>query len=40
MKRLPDPGRQHRRQLDDLVRGIPDLAVVIDTFEQRVQRSR
>jgi hypothetical protein len=38
--RLPDPGRKHRRQLSDLLRDIPDLAVVIDTFEQRVQRPR
>jgi hypothetical protein len=36
--RLPDPGRKHRRQLDDLLRAIPDLALVVDTFEQRVQR--
>jgi hypothetical protein len=36
--RLPDPGRKHRRQLDDLLKEIPDLAVVIDSFEQRVQR--
>lgn len=38
--RLPDPGRKHRRQLDDLLKEIPDLAVVIDSFEQRVQRPR
>jgi hypothetical protein len=38
--RLPDPGRKHRRQLDDLLKAIPDLAVVIDSFEQRVQRPR
>jgi hypothetical protein len=36
--RLPAPGRQQRPQLDDLLRDIPELAVVIDTFEQRVQR--
>lgn len=38
--RLPDPGRKCRRKLDDLLRDTPDLAVVIDSFEQRVQRPR
>jgi DDE superfamily endonuclease/Helix-turn-helix of DDE superfamily endonuclease len=38
--RLPDPGRKRRRKLDDLLRDTPELAVVIDTFEQRVQRPR
>src|SRR5215212_2311712 len=38
--RLPDPGRKHRRQLDDLLAHTPDLVVLIDTFEQRVQRPR
>jgi hypothetical protein len=36
--RMPDPGRKHRRSLDDLLREIPELGVVIDTFEQPVQR--
>jgi hypothetical protein len=36
--RLPDPGRKRRRQLDALLADTPDLAVVIDTFEQPVQR--
>jgi len=36
--RLPDPGRKRRKQLDDLLRDTPALAIVIDTFEQRVQR--
>jgi hypothetical protein len=36
--RLPDPGRKRRRELDELLRGTPELAVVIDSFEQRVQR--
>ena len=27
-----------RRQLDDLLREVPDLVVIIDSFEQRVQR--
>jgi len=39
---LDDPARRlrrrSRRQLDDVLRDVPDLAVVIDTFEQRVQR--
>ena len=30
--------RRSRRQLDDVLRDVPELAVVIDTFEQRVQR--
>jgi hypothetical protein len=38
--RLPDPGKKRRRTLDDLLRETPELAVVIDTFEQRVQRPR
>jgi len=36
--RMPDPGRKHRRTLDDLLRDIPELGMVIDTFEQPVQR--
>ncbi len=39
---LDDPARRlrqrSRRQLDDVLRDVPELAVVIDTFEQRVQR--
>jgi hypothetical protein len=38
--RLPDPGRKRRRKLADLLRDTPELAVVIDSFEQRVQRPR
>jgi hypothetical protein len=38
--RLPDPGKKRRRSLDDLLRETPELAVVIDSFEQRVQRPR
>lgn len=38
--RMPDPGRKHRRQLDDLLQDTPELAVVIDSFEQRVQRHK
>jgi hypothetical protein len=38
--RMPDPGRKRRRQLDDLLPDTSSLAVVIDTFEQRVQRCK
>ena len=38
--RLPDPGRKRRRQLDELLRDTPELVVVIDSFEQRIQRPR
>jgi hypothetical protein len=36
--RLPDPGRKRRRQLSDLLKEIPELTVIVDSFEQRVQR--
>lgn len=38
--RLPDPGRKRRRELDELLKQTPALAVVIDSFEQRVQRAQ
>jgi hypothetical protein len=41
--RLPghgEQGRRSRRTLNDLLVAIPDLTVIIDTFEQRVQRPR
>lgn len=38
--RMPDPGKKKRRQLDDLLEGTPELAVIVDSFEQRVQRPR
>ena len=38
--RLPDPGRKHRKELDALLKETPELAVIVDTFEQRVQRPR
>lgn len=38
--RLPDPGRKRRRKLDELLHDTPELVVVIDSFEQRVQRPR
>lgn len=36
--RMPDPGKKRRRTLDQLMHDTPELAVVIDSFEQRVQR--
>ena len=36
--KMPDPGRKHRRHFDELLRDLPEFAVVIDSFEQRVQR--
>lgn len=36
--RLPDPGRKRGRTLDSLLQDVPELAVVVDTFEQAVQR--
>lgn len=38
--RLPDPGRKRRRQWDELLADTPELAVIVDTFEQRVQRPK
>lgn len=38
--RLPDPGRKRRRSLPELLRDTPELAVVIDSFEQKVQRPK
>ena len=35
--RMPDPGRKRRRTLDALLKDTPELAVVIDSFEQKVQ---
>lgn len=36
--RLPDPGKKRRRQLPELLKDIPELTVMVDSFEQRVQR--
>ncbi len=36
--RMPDPGRKRRKHLDDLLEETPELVVVIDSFEQKVQR--
>ncbi len=36
--RMPDPGRKRRPGLDQLLEAMPDIIVVIDSFEQKVQR--
>jgi hypothetical protein len=38
--RMSDPRRKHRRNLGELVEQVPQLSVVVDSFEQRVQRHR
>lgn len=38
--RMPDPGRKRRHNLDTLLAETPELAVVIDSFEQKVQRPK
>jgi DDE superfamily endonuclease/Helix-turn-helix of DDE superfamily endonuclease len=38
--RLPDPGKGKRPDLDTLLADTPALAVLVDTFEQRVQRHK
>jgi DDE superfamily endonuclease/Helix-turn-helix of DDE superfamily endonuclease len=38
--RMPDPGKKRRRHLDELLKETPELIVVIDTFEQHLQRHR
>jgi hypothetical protein len=38
--RMPDPGRKRRRSLDQLLQDTPELAVVIDSFEQKIQRPK
>jgi len=38
--RMPDPGRKRRKTLDTLLKDTPELAVIVDTFEQHVQRSK
>jgi DDE superfamily endonuclease/Helix-turn-helix of DDE superfamily endonuclease len=38
--RMPDPGRKRRKTLETLLKDTPELALIIDTFEQRVQRSK
>lgn len=38
--RLPDPGRKRRRKLPDLLQDVPEIHVVVDTFEQPIQRPK
>ena len=38
--RMPDPGRKRRRKLDELLKDMPEVMVVIDSFEQKVQRPK
>ncbi len=38
--KMPDPGRKRRLSLDDLLERAPELAVSVDSFEQRVQKPR
>jgi hypothetical protein len=38
--KLPDPGKKHRRSLPEVLADVPELHVVIDSFEQVVQRPR
>jgi hypothetical protein len=38
--RMPDPGRKRRRSLPELLADTPELAVIVDSFEQRVQRPK
>ena len=37
---MPQPSRKQRKTLDQLLQQIPELTVVVDTFEQRVQRPK
>jgi hypothetical protein len=36
--RMPDPGRKKRRDFDALLADLPDLFVVIDSLDQKIQR--
>jgi Helix-turn-helix of DDE superfamily endonuclease len=38
--RMPDPGRKRRRSWEELLSDTPELAVVIDSFEQKIQRPK
>jgi len=38
--RMPDPGRKRRRQLAELLKDMPEIMVVIDSFEQKIQRPK
>ncbi len=36
--RMPDPGRKRRNSLEQLMEDLPEIMLVIDSFEQKVQR--
>jgi hypothetical protein len=38
--RMPEPGRKRRRSWDELLNDTPELALIVDSFEQRVQRPK
>jgi IS5 family transposase len=38
--RMPDPGKKHRRDWNELLQAIPEMAVIVDSFEQKVQRPK
>lgn len=38
--RMPDPGRKRRHTLDELLADTPELALIVDSFEQKVQRPK
>ena len=38
--RMPDPGKKHRHSLNELLQAIPELVVIVDSFEQGVQRPK
>ena len=38
--RMPDPGRKRRHSLNNLLEAMPELVVVIDSFEQKIQRPK
>jgi hypothetical protein len=38
--RMPEPGRQRRKKLADLLADTPGLAVIVDTFEQPIERPK
>jgi len=38
--RMPDPGRLRRRKLADLLADTPELALIVDSFEQPIERPK
>ena len=38
--RMPDPGRLRRKKLADLLAETPELAVIVDSFEQPIERPK